>query len=94
VNPAVHGIWPAGDQPLGFHGLQVVGQGGRPDTDRFGQVALAGHAPGLQAEQHEPERHGAAGGGERFIEVPADSTRRVRKLQANRTHGVILTPSL
>ena len=56
MQAAIAGITAPGDQPGRLHGVQVMGERGTLDADRFGEFALAGQLPALQRDEHEPDR--------------------------------------
>ena len=70
MNPTVGGVTLPGDEPIGVHGIEMVGEGGLPDPDRFGQLPLVGGTSNLEVEQHQPDRQRASRLGERLIEGP------------------------
>jgi len=56
MHPAVVGVPPPGDEAAGVHRVEVVGEGRLPDPDRIREFPLAGQPPGLQGDQHQPDR--------------------------------------
>jgi hypothetical protein len=84
VDPPVVGVAAAGDQPARIHRVQVMGEGGLADTDRLGELTLIVRMVDLQVEQDQPDRQGAAGLLERFVEGAADDSGGPPELQADR----------
>jgi hypothetical protein len=83
VDPPVVGVAAARDQPARIHRVQVMGEGGLADTDCLGELTLIVRVVDLQVEQDQPDRQGAAGLLECFVEGAADDTCGPSELQAD-----------
>jgi hypothetical protein len=83
VDPPVIGVAATGDQPARIHRVQVMGEGGLADTDSFGELTLIVRMVDLQVQQDQPDRQGAAGLLECFVEGAADDTCGPSELQAD-----------
>ena len=56
VDAAVDVIAAAGEQAIGLHRVQMMGERGLAHTDGRRQLALVGQPPGLHVQQHQPHR--------------------------------------
>jgi hypothetical protein len=84
VQAAVAGIPAAGDQPGCLHRVQVVGERGALDADRFGELALAGQLPALDGDEHQPDRQRSRSLGQGVVEGAAHDSRNPGQVQAQR----------
>ena len=67
-----------------FHPVQVVGEGGVLQSDRVGDLALAGVHGLLHGQQHQPHRQRATDGRKLVVECPAEYPPRPGHLEPDR----------
>ena len=84
LNPLVSRIPATGDQTVRLHRAEVVGEGRLPDPHRLGELPLILRLAELDVEEDQPDRQGAAGGGQGLVEGPAGEPGGAAEVEADR----------